>query len=101
SLSASFLIAAFLTPLLSGMADYAGKKLLFMKIFCYTGALACGSMFFFEKGSSVEWGIIPFIIAGIGYTGSIVFYNAYLPEICPIEDQDKVSAKGYAFGYIG
>lgn len=101
ALSTSFLIAAFLTPLLSGMADYAGKKLLFMKIFCYTGALACASMFFFEKGSPVEWGIIPFIIAGIGYTGSIVFYNAYLPEICPIEDQDKVSAKGYAFGYIG
>jgi UMF1 family MFS transporter len=49
----------------------------------------------------VSWGIICFILAAVGYIGSLVFYNSYLPEIAAPEDQDRVSAKGFSMGYIG
>ena len=42
-----------------------------------------------------------FMFAGIGFYGSQVFYNSYLPEIAAEKDQDRVSARGYSFGYIG
>jgi len=96
----SFLIVAFVLPLLSSIADYTGKKKKFMQFFAYLGALSCMGLFFFD-GSNVEFGIITFILAGIGYAGSIVFYNAFLPEICEPKDHDRVSAKGYALGYAG
>ncbi len=101
ALSIAFLIAALISPLLSGIADYSGKKKLFMKIFCYLGAFSCMALGLFYDMSTLEVGVIAFILAGIGYTGSIVFYNAYLPEIAPPEMQDRVSAKGFAYGYIG
>ena len=101
ALSASFLIAAAVAPLLSGIADYTGNKKAFMKFFCYLGSIACISLYFFTGESTVELGLISFVLASIGYTGSIVFYNAYLPEIAEEKDQDKVSAKGFALGYIG
>ncbi len=100
SLSASFLIIAFLSPLLSGMADYGGKKLTFLKFFAYLGSISCLLLYFFD-GSSVEYGIILAALASIGYAGSIVFYNAYLPEITTPDRFDFVSAKGFALGYIG
>lgn len=101
----SFLIIAFLSPILSSIADYRGNKKKFMKFFCYLGALACIGMFFFKKDASgqvnVFWGIFCSVLASIGYCGSIVFYNAFLPEIADKEQQDRVSAKGFAWGYIG
>ena len=100
SLSASFLIIAFLSPLLSGIADYGGKKLTFLKFFAYLGSISCVLLYFFD-GSSVEYGIILAALASIGYAGSIVFYNAYLPEITTPDRFDFVSAKGFALGYIG
>ena len=100
SLSASFLIIAFLSPLLSGMADYGGKKLSFLKFFAYLGSASCFLLYFFD-GSSVEYGIILAAMASIGYAGSIVFYNAYLPEITTPDKFDFVSAKGFSLGYIG
>ena len=76
-----------------------------MRFFCYLGSLACMALFFFEKDSAgqpnVIFGLICSIIASIGYCGSIVFYNAFLPEIASKEKQDDVSAKGFAMGYIG
>ncbi len=100
TLSASFLVVALITPLLSGIADYAGRKKTFMKFFCYLGGLACIGLYFF----SVEWlgvGLLMVMLAGIGFSGSQVFYNAFLPEIASRGMQDRVSAKGYALGYIG
>ena len=101
ALSVAFLIAALISPLLSGIADYSGKKKFFMKIFSYLGAFSCIALGFFYDMDTLETGVIAFILAGVGYTGSIVFYNAYLPEIAPPEMQDKVSAKGFAYGYVG
>ncbi|QDH77572.1 MFS transporter [Echinicola soli] len=100
SISFSFLVIASLSPLLSGMADYGGKKLLFMKIFATIGSLSCMGLFFFD-GSNLELGIIFSVLASIGYAGSIVFYNAFLPEISDFEEYDILSARGFALGYIG
>ena len=95
-----FLVVAFLSPILSGVADYGGSKKRFMKFFCYLGASACALMYFFVKGELI-YGISLAILACIGFAGSLVFYNSYLPEIAPPRLQDKVSAKGYALGYVG
>ncbi|HWB24462.1 MAG TPA: MFS transporter [Chitinophagaceae bacterium] len=100
AIALSFLIIAILSPILSSIADYKGNKKRFMQFFCYLGSLACCGMFFFT-GENVGFGLFLSIIASIGYCGSIVFYNAYLPEIAGEEDQDRVSAKGFALGYIG
>lgn len=100
ALSFSFLLVAAILPLLSGMADYAGKKKFFMKIFVYLGAFSCIGLFFFT-GKNIEWGIICCILASVGYSGSLVFYDAFLPEIATEDKLDVVSAKGYALGYIG
>ncbi len=99
-LSASFLVVSFLSPILSGIADYSGKKKLFMKIFCYIGALSCGGLFFFDPGN-MEMSMIPFFLASIGFWGSLVFYNSFLPEIALRKDHDRVSAKGFSMGYFG
>lgn len=100
ALSFAYLVIAALSPLLSGVADYSGNKKKFMQFFCYMGASACSLMFFFTS-EDLWLGILLIIIACIGYSGSIVFYNAYLPEVADNDHQNKVSAKGFAFGYIG
>ncbi|MBN7811653.1 MFS transporter [Algoriphagus sp. H41] len=100
SISFSFLVIALLSPLLSGIADASGKKLLFMKAFAYLGSASCVGLFFFE-GDNLEFGIICSVLASIGYAGSIVFYNAYLPEIAEEHEYDFLSARGFSLGYIG
>jgi len=100
SISFSFLIIALISPLLSGIADSTGKKLTFMKFFAYLGSISCVGLYFFD-GSNLEFGIICSVLASIGYAGSIVFYNAYLPEISEEGEYDFLSAKGFALGYIG
>jgi UMF1 family MFS transporter len=93
-------VIALLAPLLSGIADASGNKLNFMKFFVYLGSLSCISLFFFT-GENLEFGIICSVLASVGFSGSIVFYNSYLPEIAKEEEFDMLSAKGFAFGYIG
>jgi UMF1 family MFS transporter len=99
-ISFSFIIVAFLSPLLSGVADYSDKKKGFLKFFCYLGSLSCASLFFFDS-NYLELSMIPVLFASVGFWGSIVFYNAYLPEIAEAKDHDRISAKGYALGYLG
>lgn len=96
----SFLIIALLSPILSSIADYKGNKMSFMQFFCYLGSAACIGLTFLTK-DTISLGILLSIIGSIGFAGSIVFYNAYLPEIAAAEDQDRISAKGFAMGYIG
>ncbi len=100
ALAVAYLIIAIATPLLTATADYRGNKRLFMKVFTWIGALACCGLFFF-KIETLELGVILFSIAAIGYCGGIVFNNSYLPDIATPDQQDKVSAKGFAFGYVG
>ena len=100
AISLSFLIISFVSPALSGIADFSGKKKRFMQFFCYLGALSCASLYFFDT-SNMMLGLLSIVFASIGFNGSLVFYNAFLPEIAEPKDQDKVSAKGFAMGYIG
>jgi UMF1 family MFS transporter len=101
ALSFSFLVVAFMSPILSAIADYTGNKLKFMKFFCWLGALSVMFMYFFE-GLNTAWiGIVCTILASIGFWSSIVFYNSYLPEVAHPEQQDAASAKGFIYGYIG
>src|SRR5258706_1012999 len=101
ALSAAFLVIATLSPLLSSLADYSGRKKAFMFFFCTLGSVACSSLFFFDSTDKLALGIFGFMLAAIGFSGSIVFYNAFLPEIAAPDDQDRVSARGFALGYIG
>ena len=99
-LSASFLVVSFLSPLLSGVADYTGSKKKFLKFFCYLGAISCMTLFFFDT-DRIELGMLSVFFGSIGYWNSLVFYNAFLPEIAEVKDHDRISARGFTMGYIG
>jgi UMF1 family MFS transporter len=96
----AFLLVAFISPLLSGIADYVGDKKSFMKFFCYLGALSCMGLYWFNL-DNIYLGLAFYFLGLIGYWGSLVFYNSYLPDIAFVEQQDRISAKGYSLGYIG
>jgi UMF1 family MFS transporter len=100
ALGIAFLIVAIMSPLLSSIADYKGNKKSFLFFFCTMGSIACCAMYFFDK-TNLAYGLFCLIVACVGFWSSLVFYNSYLPEIAAPEDQDKVSAKGFAMGYIG
>lgn len=101
ALSFSFLVVAFISPILSGIADYTGSKKKFMKFFCTLGSLSVMSLYFFDGIDTVWVGILFTVLASIGFWASLVFYNAYLPEVAHPEQQDRASAKGFVYGYIG
>ncbi|WP_264530223.1 MFS transporter [Flavobacterium sp. N502540] len=98
--AAAFLVVSFISPLLSGIADYVGNKKAFMKFFCYMGALSCMGLYWFDL-DNIYTGLAFYFLGLLGYWGSLVFYNSYLPDIAFEEQQDKISAKGYSMGYIG
>jgi UMF1 family MFS transporter len=98
--AAAFLVVAFISPLLSGIADYVGNKKSFMKFFCYMGALSCMGLYWFDL-ENIYPGLLFYFLGLIGFWGSLVFYNSYLPDIAFPEQQDKLSAKGYSLGYVG
>lgn len=100
ALGVAYLIMALLLPILSSVADFRGNKKAFMKFFTYAGGAACAGLFFFKK-DTLELGIICFAIAAMGYIGGVMFNNSYLPEIASVDQQDRVSAKGFAYGYVG
>ena len=100
ALAAAYLLVAFTLPILSSIADFKGNKKRFMQVFCFVGALACSSLYFFDK-DHFSMGVIFMMIAAYGFYGSLVFYNSYLPEIASEKDRDRVSARGFSFGYVG
>lgn len=100
ALSIAYLLVSIGSPLFSSLADYSGNKTQYMKFFTYLGAISCASMFFFDG----EWywvGIIGLLLSTVGYKSSFVFYNAFLPVIANEEEQNRVSAQGYVYGYLG
>ena len=100
SISAAFLIVAALSPLLTAIADFSGRKKRFMQLFCYLGALSCAGLFFFTA-PNLSMAVLLYILATVGFAGSIVFYNSYLPDIATEDRVDSLSAKGFSLGYIG
>lgn len=100
TLAFSFLLIAVLLPFLSSIADYKGNKKSFLRFFMTMGSLACSALFFFDQ-SNLVLGILCMIFACIGSWAGLVFYNSYLPEIAAPQDRDRISAKGFAYGYVG
>lgn len=100
ALALVFMVVAISSPILSSIADYRRNKKVYLFWFSFLGAAACSALFFFTP-QRIEYGIIVFSIAALGYWSSLVFYNSYLPDIVPPSERDRVSAKGYALGYIG
>ncbi|WP_159471283.1 MFS transporter [Dyadobacter sp. 3J3] len=100
TVSASFLLTALLIPLCTAIADFTGNKKRFMKFFCYLGSISCMLLFFFTK-DTLNISVLIFALSLIGWSGSIVFYDSYLPEIATEENYDRVSAKGFSMGYFG
>ena len=100
ALSLGFLILAFSVPLVSAISDYTGKKKLFMKMYCYLGAFSCIALYFFKEGD-YYLGTFAFLFSIVGWGGSIVFYNSYIPEIATEDKFDTLSARGFTMGYVG
>lgn len=100
ALAFTYLIVAITLPILSSIADYKGNKKAFMQVFCTLGAVACSGLYFFTP-EHFALGIICMMVAAFGFYSSLVFYNSYLPEIAAEEDRDRVSAKGFSYGYTG
>lgn len=101
AITLSYIVIAMLSPLLSGIADFSGRRLFFLKMFTLIGSLACMGMFFFKSSTDVWVGTTAFIVATIGFAGSLVFYDSFLPIIATEDQFDKVSAKGFSYGYVG
>jgi len=101
AISGSYLIIALFSPLLAGIADYGGRRMFFMRFFTILGATACLALFFFQGMEQLWFGVAMFMLAMIGFAGGLVFNNAYLPLIATPDRFDSVSARGYAYGYIG
>jgi len=93
-------LVCILTPALAGIADYLGRKKLFMKIFCYLGALSCASLYFFDV-NHFELSMLSVVLACVGFWCSYAFSNSFLPQLAEPNEQDKLSAKGYSLGYAG
>lgn len=96
----TFLVVAFTSPILSGIADYVGNKKNFLKFFCYVGSAGCIGLYWFSL-DHIHLSLLFYFMGLIGYWGSLVFYNSYLPDIAFEEQQDAISAKGFSMGYFG
>lgn len=101
SLTASFIIVVLLSPFLSSLADTIGNKKSFLQFFCYMGATSCMGLALFTGMENVFLGLLFSIMASIGFWGSLVFYNSFLPDIATPDKQDALSARGYSYGYVG
>jgi len=100
AISFAFLLIAIVSPFLTSLADFSGRKKLFLQAFCYLGAASCAALFFFTK-DTLTLSTFVFIAATVGFSGSIVFYNSYLPEISSEAKYDSLSARGFSMGYVG
>mgnify|MGYP000238800329 CR=1 FL=1 len=100
AIAVSYGANALLVPVLSGIADWGGRKKMFLRLFCTVGSLSCGFLALTDR-QHLWLGICAAIVASIGFNGSLVFYNAFLPEIAPPRFHDRISARGYMFGYVG
>jgi len=95
-----FLLLAFLIPILSGIADFLGNKKNFMKFFCYLGSASCVGLYFFDL-ENIYIGLSFYFLALFSFWASLVFYNSYLPDIAFPKQQDRISALGFSYGYVG
>ena len=100
AIAAGYLTVILLTLTLSGIADLGGFRKRFMQSFTLVGSLACMGLFFFT-GSNISLGLVLPMLAVIGFAGSLVYYNSFLPIIATPDRHDSISARGFSFGYAG
>lgn len=96
----TFFVIVIISPILSGVADYIGNKKIFLKFFCYVGSIGCIGLYWFNL-DHIYISLLFYFFGLVGYWGSLVFYNSYLPDIAFPKQQDKISAKGFSIGYAG
>lgn len=106
TVAVAYLLIAFVSPILSGIADSGGRRQVFLKFFTTLGSVACLSLFFFsgeaiQDGPMLWMGVLGFLVGTMGFAGSLVFYNSYLPDIVTEDLYNRVSAKGFMLGYVG
>ncbi len=101
AVSASYLLIAACSPILSGIADYGGRRMFFLRFFTAMGSVGCLSLYLFKDMPTLAIGVVGFIVAMIGFAGGLVFYNSFLPQIVTEDRYDTVSAKGFSYGYVG
>jgi UMF1 family MFS transporter len=90
----------FLLPLLGALGDYSDLKKRMMALFCYIAVVANCLLFFIKDDLYLAGGVL-FIVANVCFGAALVFYNAFLPEITTEDQADKVSSRGFAYGYLG
>lgn len=95
------LIAALMSPILGGIADFKASKKLFLGLFAALGIISTALLFFVTGPEHLTLCIVLYVLGTIGFAGSLVFYDSLLPHVAKPEDMDKVSSRGYALGYIG
>jgi len=93
-------LQVFMLPILGALGDYSNLKKRLMALFCFLGVAATCLLFFVQGNLYLAGGVL-FIVANICFGASIVFYNAFLPEITTEDEADKVSSRGFAYGYLG
>lgn len=100
AIAAGYFLIIILTPLLSGIADTGGLRKRFMQMFTWTGAMSCIALYWFN-GSNMLWGVLFPALAVVGFAGSLVYYNSFLPMIATPDQHDRISARGFSWGYAG
>src|SRR5262249_59816736 len=98
--SLSVICQVLFLPILGAIADTSNRKKQMMGLFAYIGSLATAAMYFLEGQRYVLGGFL-FVLANLGFGASVVFYNAFFPDVPTEEERDAVSSKGWAFGYVG
>jgi UMF1 family MFS transporter len=100
AIALGYLLVIFLTLSMSGIADMGGYRKRFMQFFTLLGSMACIGLFGFT-GSNIGLGLILPMLAVLGFAGSLVYYNSFLPIIATPDRHDRISARGFSFGYAG
>ncbi|MEX1082308.1 MAG: MFS transporter [Halofilum sp. (in: g-proteobacteria)] len=98
--SASSLLIVLLAPIVGAIADRSGRRKRYLLGFALLGMVATATLWFIGAG---QWGAAAaaFALATVGFMGANVFYDALLPEVAPAGEGDRVSAFGFALGYLG
>jgi len=98
--SLSVILVGVLGPLLGTVADLRGNKKGFLAVFLAIGAAATAAMYLITQGR-FTLAVTSFVIANVGVTSTLAFYNALLPGIARADEVDRVSTAGFALGYLG
>lgn len=100
AIALGYLLVIFLTLSMSGIADMGGYRKRFMQFFTLLGSLACLGLYGFT-GDNIGLGLLLPMLAVLGFAGSLVYYNSFLPIIATPDRHDRISARGFSYGYAG